>query len=310
MSRAPVAAQRGASLILALLIVALVTVLAAALVEGQDRWYRQVKLEGDRRQAMALAEAAIDYGRAVLADDERRGNIDHRGEAWARPLPPMNVEGGLIHGSVEDLQGRLNLNAVLTDRAPLEAFWAAQGWSREQLDALADYIDADSDTRFPGGAEDQYYLGMARPARAANEPLVTLEDLLAVRGFGPEAVARLGAVAAIIAAYPATAPLNVNVASSEALMATIPGLDRAQADRLRRLVDLEPLRSAGDLEAALRDGGWRGGVLPTLAFTSRYFLIRGEVRWGEASVRMQVAVERMGAGAVPRILWKRLEAGE
>jgi general secretion pathway protein K len=299
--------QRGATIIVALLVVGLVAIVAAQLIAGQDRWYRQVKLEGDRLQAMALADAAVDYGRAVLADDGRRDHIDHRGEAWAQPLPPMSVEGGLLSGSIEELQGRLNLNALTTDPRPLENLWAQLGLPAEQMAALADYIDGDSEPKHPGGAEDQYYLGIARPYRAANTALTTLDDLRAVRGFDAATVERLREH---VAAYPPGPKLNVNTAPVSVLMAVLPGLARGQAEALRRSLGQSPVRDAAGLAEVLREVGWEGAAVPALGFDSRYFLVRGEVRWGEVSVRMRVAVERPGPGAVPRVMWKQMEADE
>ncbi len=51
--------------------------------------------------------------------------------------------------------------------------------------ALLDFIDAD-DTPRPEGAEQDYYSGLPRPYKIRNGPLVSLDELLLVRGFTPE----------------------------------------------------------------------------------------------------------------------------
>jgi general secretion pathway protein K len=304
-------AQRGATVIAALAVVALVTVLAVHLVERQERWYRQVKLEGDRLQAMALAQAAIDYGRAVLADDERRSAIDHADEVWARPLPPMSVEGGLLGGRIEDLQGRLNLNSLVSgDTGPaggpaaLARLWRQLGLDPGQLAALADWLDSDSVTRYPGGAEDQYYLALAQPYRAANKPLSSLDELLLVRGFDAKVIDRLRPFVAVL---PGGTPLNVNTASAEVLAAAIPQLSSEQAEAVRRSGDREPFATPAEFAARLYEFGLPEGPLPQVSASSRHFVVRGEVRWGEASVRMAVGIERQGGGSSPRIVWKSLQ---
>lgn len=315
--------ERGATIIAAMLIVALVTILSTHLIERQERWYRQVKLESDRLQATALANAAIDYGRAVLADDERRDTSqagqqpsDHRDEAWARPLPPMSVEGGVLGGQIEDLQGKLNLNDLATagtdplkiPTSPVAAIarlWQQLDLDMKLLDALIDWQDADSDMRFPGGAEDQYYLALADPYRAANGPLSSLEELLRIRNFNTEIVERLRPHVTVL---PAGTSLNVNTASAEVLSASIPGLALEDAVALRRSGDRKHFKSKTDFNDRLQELTMNTNPAPShVDVRSSHFTVHGEVRWGEVSVRMMVGVKRQGNGASPSIEWKSLQ---
>ena len=220
----------------------------------------------------------------------------------------MSVEGGLLSGAIEDAQGRLNLNAILTEPQPLGRLFDRLGLSPELLAALGDAADTDSETRFPGGAEDQYYLAAEPPRRAANGALVVKEDLLSIRGFDAFVLKRLQDSVVVLPAGSGQA--NINTASDEVLMAVIPGLAPAQAAALRRDVEQTPVRVVSDVIERLRKVGWSGEGAPPLGVSSRYFFVRGEVRWGEASARMRVAVERMGAGTAPRILWKKMEVLE
>ena len=64
----PANTQRGAAIILVLLIVALATVLAAYIARQQQLWQRQVGSQFDHAQARRLSIAGIDWARAVLAD--------------------------------------------------------------------------------------------------------------------------------------------------------------------------------------------------------------------------------------------------
>ena len=299
--------QRGAALLSALLLVALVVVLAAQIMNTSARWYRQVKLEGDRLQAQALADAAIDFGRAILTDDGRRSSSDDASEAWAQPLPPMNVEGGWLAGSIEDLQGKINLNAVLTDAGPMNRWMTSQGLTKEAVEfipALLDALDTDSEPRFPGGAEDQYYLALPTSSRAINGPLALLDDVRAIRGGGAEL---LRSIRRDVTVWPSAGAVNVNLASAGVLHAVVPTLSVGAATALRRDLDATPVRNMSELPERLQRVGWNGGDLSALGVSSRYFLIRGEVRWGEASVRMRVAVERQGGNQPPRILWRMPE---
>ena len=105
--------QRGVALITAVLMVALATMLA---VDVGFRGFLDQRRSGtlfalDQGYEIALgAEAwAADFLRRDLIETR----TDHLGETWARPLPPLPIEGGTVEGRLEDLQGRFNLNNLV-----------------------------------------------------------------------------------------------------------------------------------------------------------------------------------------------------
>jgi len=56
--------------------------------------------------------------------------VDHYGEAWARPIGPLQVVGGAVSGRIVDLQGRWNINnlfAAAPEQAGAEAAAAGAG---------------------------------------------------------------------------------------------------------------------------------------------------------------------------------------
>src|SRR5512143_2834591 len=86
--------ERGVALVMVLLIVAMATTIAAFIAQQQGFWQRAMENGRDRAQARRIAEAGIDWARAVLADDKAvsRG-VDHGKEMWAMKLPAIPVEG-------------------------------------------------------------------------------------------------------------------------------------------------------------------------------------------------------------------------
>lgn len=305
--------QRGATVLLALVTVALVSALAVRLLVGQEHWLRQVSLQGDRMQSLVLGEVGLNYARAVLADDERRGNVDHAQEAWARPLPPMSVEGGLLAGRVFDLQGRLNLNeaaalpadpqaATPPGAAALVRLFDALELPPALLNSLGDWIDGDNEPR-SGGAEDAYYLSLSTPYRGANQPLESLDELALVRGFNADTIARLRPH---VVALPPGTLVNVNAASALVLQAMLPTLSQEETVALRRSGDRKPFASLDDFRARAEDLGAALPGVPGLAVSSGWFEIVGDVQWGEAYTRMQMIVERQGGGRMPRIARKNV----
>lgn len=303
--------QQGMILLAALMVVALVTLLATRLIIGQEDWLRQVSLEGDRQQAAALVRTGIDYAGVILADDERRNATDHLLEPWAKPLPTMSVEGGVLSGQIEDLQGRLNLNDIVApDDSPtgppaaLARLFSRLGVGPSQLTALADWIDADSEQRSPEGAEDQYYLALPKPYRAANRWLMVVDELAMVRGFDEKTIERLRPY---VMAHRETLPPNVNTASPEVLTALIPELPMDAAVALRQSGDRKPFESIDDFRERLAAMGIAPHNLPKIGVSSRLFILRGQIRWHEAELQLQAGVERQGGGSTPRVLWKTVE---
>ena len=79
-------AQRGAALLLALLLVALVATLASAMVWQQWRAVQVEAAERARAQAAWVLDGATDWSRLILREDARTGSNDHAAEPWATPL--------------------------------------------------------------------------------------------------------------------------------------------------------------------------------------------------------------------------------
>lgn len=227
--------QRGVALVTAVLIVALATLLA---VDVGFKGYLD-----QRRAANAFAldqsfEIALG-GEAWASDVLRRDKIqsskqDDFSEEWATPLPPIPLEdvGGEFEGQLEDLQGRFNLNNLVTydgggmgtvDNAAverlqrlLEFLEMEPKWAK----LIADWIDSDNNPQFPDGAEDTVYTGFSPPYRTANMPITRTSELLALPEFGLERYRKLEP---FITALPAGTPINLCTASPELLDAIVEG---------------------------------------------------------------------------------------
>ena len=111
-------AERGAALVVAMLVFALV----AALMVGLQRDFTLTLQRGTHQlfseQAWAYLMGAEGLAAMALQADSRadaRAEVaaDHLGEVWAQPPTPYPLEaGGWMSGRIEDLQGRLNLNLL------------------------------------------------------------------------------------------------------------------------------------------------------------------------------------------------------
>lgn len=218
--------QRGVALITAVLIVALATILAVNVVYRGMLDQRRAGTLFALDQAFEVALGAEAWAADVLQRDAQESQGDNFTESWARPLPPLPIEGGTVAGRLEDLQGRFNLNnlvfadgttnpeAVLQLSRILVWLDLEPNWASE----MADWIDEDTQPGFPDGAEDSVYTGQNPPYLAANMPITRASELLSLPGFGAERYAKLKPY---VTALPVGTKLNVCTAPGIVLDALV-----------------------------------------------------------------------------------------
>jgi general secretion pathway protein K len=93
--RRPPSAQRGAALLLAMTLLALVASLAAGMVWQQWRAVQVESAERSRGQSTWILAGALDWSRFFLREDVRSGTVDHAGEPWATPLAEARLSSFL-----------------------------------------------------------------------------------------------------------------------------------------------------------------------------------------------------------------------
>ncbi|HSX60282.1 MAG TPA: type II secretion system minor pseudopilin GspK [Tahibacter sp.] len=279
-------AHRGVALVVALLVVALATVLIAGLLDRGELAAARTRNLLRNEQADAYSRGLELYAARVLEKDLEQNRNDSAGDLWAMPLPPTDVPGGRIAARMRDMNGCFNLNNLLSGDGN-EAEWRER--FRRLLTALRldptltetviDWIDADGEPGGGGhgsGAEDSVY-GAAVPSyRAANRSFAHASELRLLQGFGGSVYT---ALAPHVCALPRGSLLNLNTA-------TIPVLQslntRITEEVARRLWDegranwegvgefrQELLNLAIPFDATQERG---------LTTSSRYFLARGDIQ--------------------------------
>ncbi len=301
--------QRGAAILVAMLIVALAATAAVALLQRQDVALRQLATARDYEQARWVLHGGTRWARSILMQDGRISNTDHSGELWATGLPSTEIEQGTVAGEIKDQQGLFNLNNLALeglpsarDLAALRRLLEAIDLNADLADAIADWVDADQESLSGGGAEDAYYLRLAVPYRSANRAMVEIGELLRVRGFDEAAVARLRSFTTVL---PRRTAVNVNLAPPEVLIAMVNGLTLPEARVLASGRAAAPMQSMEEFRARLpsRNFQWNDNELTV---ESQFFLVQGRAIVGKADVRMEALLERTKGGSMPGILWQRM----
>jgi len=213
-------AQRGVALLVAILIVALGTIIAAAVAYENAMTARRGTATFEFDQALLIgegAEALAAYGLRQLRQNAQGPNSQdiYIGQGWDKPYGPLEVVPGVMLTAVlEDMQGRFNLNnLVRTDDSPDPVQVAAftklleeLGLETKWVGYLLDWIDMDIAPSNPDGAEDSVYMGQTPPYRTANRYITSTTELMALPGFGAE---RYKLLAPHIVALPQGTALNV-----------------------------------------------------------------------------------------------------
>jgi general secretion pathway protein K len=302
--------QQGVALIMAVLIVALATILAVNVTfRGMVDQRRSANLFA-LDQGFAVALGAEAWAADILRQDEQESQTDHFGEIWAKALPPLAIDEGVgtVEGQLQDMQGRFNLNnLVFADGTTnenavrqlervlamleIETTWAA---------AMADWIDADIQPGFPDGAEDSVYTGLNPPHLAANMPITRTSELMVLPEFGAERYRRLQPY---IAALPVGTKLNVCTASGVVL----DSLSETQRQFSLNPEDLANRRknscfpTLDDLRGTLGQADY-DQIKDTLSESSTYFRATVWVTIGTTQFTLYSLLARGGAGTVRPVL--------
>lgn len=263
--------QQGVILIAVLLTVALVAGLGIkfaaqyqlGLARAESRWHGL--------QARAFLEGTEEVAKLLFSTADLDPNTDYLGEPWANEVP-IEEEGVTGFAKLTDATTQLNLNDLGDPLAADKPFGTPERYSEPQrrfirllqtfpdmplgqqeaealLEAVVDWIDQDDGESGMGGAESNYYQGLADPYKAANAPFKSREELRLIRGFN-EAPLLVTRLLPFVTVLPATGVgININMMEAVLIQEGVqvePGdLAGSQANNLVRALgsgqDLAPL---------------------------------------------------------------------
>ncbi len=283
--------QRGAALVVAMLLAALAAAVTVGLAVGQERWRAGVESRRGQVQAEALARAGVQWARKVLDDDAKSSAVDTLAEPWALPLPATPIGNGSVQGRIVDAQALLNVNNLAergstadVERVRLVALATQQGAAPALVAALAEALDPTA----AGGAADGWYQSATPPRLAPAAPLMRAVEIAGLRGVDAATLARIGP---FVTALPPPTVVNVNTAPPEVLRAALPGLDDDAAAALVAGRARKPFTTIAELRARLPQSV---GVIDerALGVGSRFFLVDVEAVQGESRAHASALLRR------------------
>jgi general secretion pathway protein K len=306
-------AQRGVALVTAIMIVAIAAAVAAKIAFANQLWFRQMENVSDRGATDLLRRGALHWASVALLEDAAQNSTDHLGEPWAQGLPVLPVEGGGIKVSIEDAQGRFNLNNLVQNNQPgpgdvliFQRLLVTLQLNPLLVNALIDWIDADNNVTSPGGAEDVDYLNLKTPYRAANQPFTSVDELRLVKGFDAKTVELLLPFVTVLPPGARTA-INVNTASPE-LLAALANKDLAWAQRLAENRRGTPMKNAAEFTAQLQLPPGAPPLQSGVAdVKTDYFLITLETSIGRHQRRTVALMQRPAGSKTTNWIWHKPE---
>lgn len=314
----------GAALIMVLSMIAMLSMIAIVAVDMSMTGMRRTGNSVGQTQARWYVNGAEAFAAGRIRDirqamaEGRIDQADWQGRQFSFPL-----DDGVLTLTLFDGSNCFNLNSLvsLDEGGGTTSNAAAQVQLARLLDlvgvrsdsaaglvaALTDWIDPDS-IPAPGGGEDEVYGGPDARYRVANAPLVDLAELSRVRGFTPDAVAKLRPFVCVRPTSMSMV-LNPNTLTPDqgVLLSSVFGqiLPRATAEALIRGRPRNGWPSVTALlaEPALVQAGLGGGSSALFSLETRYFVVMTTVQNQSAQETGAALLDAAQNGRVIRRLY-------
>ena len=319
--------QRGVAVITALLLTTLSVSIVASLFWQQQVQVRSMENQRLHLQTKWILRGALDWARLVLRQD----GVDNQmattlNAVWNTPLAETRldqyiererVEGEVfdatLSGRVIDATSRYNLrnlsNGQVVDPKHVQIYAALL--TNLKLDPLLARRTAElvaNSQPPPPVALGQKQTVQVRTT--APVEIRRIEDLLAIRGYTPEAVERLREFVIVL---PGETKVNVNTAPAEVISALV---ERYTVSDALGLVARYTVSDALGLVARRKQASYRdvtqfteqlrGNQLidtESVDVKSEYFLVQSKIRLDRANLDAEALVERrLGSGIAPTVL--------
>jgi general secretion pathway protein K len=218
------------------------------------------------------------------------------------------VPGVMLEASLEDLQGRLNLNNLVKLDGTADPVYVAAftqllqllGLESKWAPMMVDWIDFDIVPQNVDGAEDSVYMGQTPPYRTANRYITSTSELLALPGFGRD---RYLLLAPYVAALPNGTKINVCTAKDKVLDAFL-ATGRTEFSATAGQLDKNRAGTSGcfptlaNYQAAFDPKAWTS-VSSRFTQTTAYFRLTSFITIGSAQFNLYSLMYRDGIGVRP-----------
>lgn len=322
-ARLPGRNEDGTALITSLVMVAIMSVAAMALLESV-RFSTRVSVNvAARDQARLYAIGAEQLAAGTIRDLREKGGEDRFPalDIWTRTPVEYPIPEGSIAGRVSDGANCFNLNSLvveaeggyiadakaLTEFSRMLALADMPRNEAEQLGAvIADWIDSDSRPGF-GGAEDPFYTSQRPGYRTPGQLMADISELKLMKDMDTQLYER---VRPFLCVRPNVDPsvLNINTLQTwqAALLAVYLGEDIG-VDVVERLLAERPEIGFASIEEVLAAPSLAGrvakdsGLENRIALASSYYDMNVTVRYREAVIHLTATLQISASGNITTV---------
>lgn len=317
MSNSILGQEKGMVLLLVLVVVALVAGLLSEFSFSSLIDLRLAETYRDSTRAYHLARGGVRAAQMILKQDQN--SYDASSEMWGGGVANFPVGDGTVTISIEDLDGLLDLNALVSGNNPQPAqmdrflrLFTDLGLEQPQnlVAALIDWLDSGDDVYSKNGAmgaESSYYLSLNPPYQARNGKMTSLTELALVKGFSREVIDKIKPYVTVFG----TMKVNINTAPAEVISTLYQNPDKpVSLEDAQKIVDARneaPFTKVGDFKDAFPD---LAAQIPTdsrvdysLICASDYYRIRSQAWINDGTSLVTAVVQKSNN----RILYLRVD---
>ena len=312
--------QHGVAIIVALLVVSLATVLAVSLVKHLNYDIRRTENILRLDQAHLYNVNAVEFSMLLLKLDRDANNEYDSLEdinLFNDQTAVFPVEGGSVSARLSDLQSCFNLNNLSKTNEELARYRTQyinllgelgvdNSLHTSLTDSLIDWLDQD-DINEPQGAEFDYYIGLDKPYRTANNLLISPSELRLVKGYTQDIIKLIKDEVCVLPAV--RTAININTASNK-MLESIAGLEghseqiiKDRDANIENTEDDAPFESLGDFTKyvtstlKVKDFNSNG-----LQIYSEYFLLQTSTQLGAGDMKLFSMIYRDQSNAKTQLI--------
>lgn len=312
--------QRGVALLVVLLMMALMTTIAATMTSRLFINFNRLESQIHYQQAYWYAMSVEALARHAIKESFDGEDTVTLSQPWAVRDQIYPLDGGQARGSVYDRQACFNVNglrdikSVPNEKNPflvmtLQQLIESQGIDSYEAEVAAsstwEYIDTDDNVQSDTGVEDGEYLARRIPHVAPNSYIGDISEWRAVNAVSRAMYAK---VSPFLCAIPSSnVQINVNTLSEDdaPILAAFfhPDLNEDQAKQLIEARD--PIDGWADIASFMADPSLSGvsnekkeKIKPYLDVRSLFFQLDTEITYNSMSLRMRALLQRDKDGKV------------
>lgn len=297
--------QQGAAIIVALFLTALVAAMAVAMIARFHSDTRRTELLLNSTQSYFDAQGALTWARDLLITNwktQQAGRLIDK-----TPINSVNHEyNAVINNTIEDAQGFFNVNN-LSDKEDQKHFvrliqMVSPNTETAAAQAIVQGIVDWISPGIKGSPFDRFYASQNPPYLAPHRPMVSISELLLVKGMTP---ALYNLLAPHIIALPESTAININNTTVPVLMSLS---DKMTLDSAKTLVATTAKMPFATLQQFTNSPIVKNNPVPSgkITVTSSYFLVKSEITIGQQHLLLYTLMQRVTKekDAIMVVLWQ------